>query len=985
MTAISIDLSRTKRALSQSHAGDQAHLERIECELRFCSMLCDLHPDQRATWVPLIEQARTRFETSSVGDSTVISRVLAAEAILAPIALTAKSYRIYGIGHAHIDMNWQWSWPETVGIVHDTFVTVLTLMEEFPEFHFTQSQAEIYRILEEHAPELLARIAVHVKAGRWEVAASHWVEGDKNLASGESLCRQVLYAKNYLQRLFGFTPDGLSIDWAPDTFGHSATMPTYLQQSGVKFSFLHRPGAHAEKWPQAFRWHGPDESEILVFNGMRGGYNGVFCPRMILDRIGSWHTETSLRFAPFIFGVGDHGGGPTRRDLLRFREIQQWPIFPELVLSSAYKFFTELDSVRTRLPIIKQELNFAFTGCYTSQSVLKRANRLGENRLDDAERAAACSASVLKHAYPATRLEGAWRNILFSQFHDILPGSCVHDSRTYSHGLFQQSMATTSQIETQSLRALAAVIATDEHATQTSSPAVIPFNLRSGFSGGAGHGTTHGDQSLADGSVTGDDREFVLFHLDQGDRQEVVEATVWENARDYANIPFHRQQFSVQMSGGAPALTQILDKGTAWGHDFVRMAFPASIASLGYIHCTVSETNSGLSAPATGAWQLGRDDFPAIYSFHDLTLEGIENALLRVEIEPKTGGIRRLVDKRTGHDLVSPDNPASVLEYGIERPHSMNSWAIDHAHDLKAPTCTGMRRVGNGPYIAALEVTFTVAASEFTVTYELRQGDPRLHIRIRSTWREIGSPTVGVPFIRLAIATTLAEAKLTCEIPFGSRERSFNAGEEVPGLQWGLLQGKVTDKQSTAGAGLLLLNDSKYGHALETIQGMSTLRLNLIRSTYDPDPLPEVGQHVINVALMPVSGEVTIPEAVRAGRAFNHPVRVVGTSRHTGRLPAAGHLLQVEPAALTVLAIKRPESGVDALILRLNNPTGIDLQVSVKAGSALGRLLSSGQLVDVMEQPIPGSALLKPESIGVLRVTVPAFGLCSLRVDLGAA
>lgn len=89
--------------------------------------------------------------------------VLQAEELLGALAQEAKSYEILCVAHAHIDMNWMWSWDETVSIVIDTFRTMLNLMNEYPDFTFSQSQASIYRIVEKHAPDMLAEIKERVR------------------------------------------------------------------------------------------------------------------------------------------------------------------------------------------------------------------------------------------------------------------------------------------------------------------------------------------------------------------------------------------------------------------------------------------------------------------------------------------------------------------------------------------------------------------------------------------------------------------------------------------------------------------------------------------------------------------------------------------------------------------------------------------------------------------------------------------------------
>ena len=156
-----------------------------------------------------------------------------AEEILAPLGQAAKEYTIYCVGHAHIDMNWMWSWPETVALTYDTLATMDKLMDEFPEFRFTQSQASVYALTRQYAPELFQRIKQRVAEGKWEIVASQWVEGDKNLASGEILCRHLLYTRRWFEKHMGIAADQVKIAWEPDTFGHCWTLPGILARGGV--------------------------------------------------------------------------------------------------------------------------------------------------------------------------------------------------------------------------------------------------------------------------------------------------------------------------------------------------------------------------------------------------------------------------------------------------------------------------------------------------------------------------------------------------------------------------------------------------------------------------------------------------------------------------------------------------------------------------------------------------------------------------------
>ena len=332
-------------ALMTNASAPLQHLvERAEAELNFAEQLCELHPGNAETWRPLIQNARAAMAgTLAKGRlDNIPDAVRAVEARLAPIGQVAKSYTVHCVGHGHIDMNWMWSWPETVAITVDTFATVLRLMDEYPDFKFSQSQASTYQIIERHRPDLLKRMAKRVKEGRWEVTASHWVEGDKNMVSGESLCRHLLYTRAYIKQLFGLRPEDVPIDWSPDTFGHAATVPTYLVRGGVKYLYLHRPGVHTASKPLAWWWEGPDGSRVLVKNDMETGYSGMITPDLI-PHFFKFVKFTGGRDYMFLYGVGDHGGGPSRRDILRSRDMNTWPIFPNIKLSTARTFYERLE------------------------------------------------------------------------------------------------------------------------------------------------------------------------------------------------------------------------------------------------------------------------------------------------------------------------------------------------------------------------------------------------------------------------------------------------------------------------------------------------------------------------------------------------------------------------------------------------------------------------------------------------------------------
>ena len=243
-------------------------------------------------------------------------RVENAERILSPMAKEAKSYTLLFMAHAHIDMNWMWGMQETAVVATDTMRTMLDLMNEFPDFTFSQSQASVYRIVAETSPDMLEEIKSRVKEGRWEITASHWTEADKNLPDGESLTRQILCAKKYLGELFGLPQDYFCIDFEPDTFGYSANVPEILSDAGVKYLFHFRA---KQEGKYLYNFVAPSGKRVLALRSF-SGYSNRVDDRAVISTA-EFCNMHGVKVCPFVYGVGDHGGGPSRVDIKKDTEI----------------------------------------------------------------------------------------------------------------------------------------------------------------------------------------------------------------------------------------------------------------------------------------------------------------------------------------------------------------------------------------------------------------------------------------------------------------------------------------------------------------------------------------------------------------------------------------------------------------------------------------------------------------------------------------
>ncbi len=262
-------------------------------------------------------------------------------------------------------------------------------------------------------------------------------------------------------------------------------------------------------------------------------------------------------------------------------------------------------------------------------------------------------------------------------------------------------------------------------------------------------------------------------------------------------------------------------------------------------------------------------------------------------------------------------------------------------------------------------------ATTIVVNTIVRAGDSRVEIALDVDWREQGGQEKGVPNLRVRFPVAIKEKflalsdgkKATYETPYGSVERDLFDGSEVPAMRWADL--------SDGDGGVTLLNDSKHGHSILK----DTLRLTLIRSSYDPDPLPEQGQHRIRYALLPHGDDWGAGDSARAGRAFGQPLRVVATGVHGGPMPAVGSCISVEPDNVLLAVMKKAE-GKDGLVIRLLETAGKETQAVVTLHDALG--IKSAIPVDALERPVDGEVALED---GELRVKVRASSIGAVLLE----
>lgn len=413
-------------------------------QLRLARYLVKSHPSARLREALLAAGRILSVKNLAARDWPGIrAEIRSAEAALAPFRAPARKLQLYLVGHAHLDMNWLWTYADTVATAIRDARTVTALMREYADLTYSQNQTHILRILETKRPALFREIRRRVREGRYEVLANTWVEGDLNMAEGESLVRHLLLARDYTQRKLGVVSDVL---WEPDTFGHPATLPTLMADAGIRSYFFSRCG---NRYP-VFRWRAPDGAEVTAFDSWPS-YCAEIKPEIMVPRLISYHERSKLARMLFVHGLGDHGGGPTREDIERKRAMENKPVMPTMRFSTARNFFNSIHGAR--VPIVRGELNPTFEGCYTTHGDIKKANRECQRALLTLETLDAV-AGLHRRGGPRADTGDLWRDTLFNQFHDIFDGCAIRSSYDYSLALARRVRRRAASLTERKMKAL---------------------------------------------------------------------------------------------------------------------------------------------------------------------------------------------------------------------------------------------------------------------------------------------------------------------------------------------------------------------------------------------------------------------------------------------------------------------------------------------------------------------------------------------------
>lgn len=381
--------------------------------------------------------------------------------------------QIFCVGNGHLDPMWLWRWQEGSCEVKATIGSALDRMKEYPEFKFICSSASVYEWIEEFDPQMFEEIKQRVAEGRFIIVGGQYVQPDCNLPSGESFVRQSLYSQRYFFEKFGkIARTGYNVD----SFGHNGMLPQILKKSGMNSYVFMRPGNHEKDLPgQLFRWESADGSQVLAAR-----LSDPYCKKSQNSEEMDEHINNTIEHDPvndelfFFYGVGNHGGGPTKKNIEMILEARKNHPDMEFIFSDVTDLFERIDYKKDRLPVLKDDLQYHAIGCYSTLSHVKDAIRRAECSLTSAEHFAMLAKVTCNKPLPSNDIiKTAWKDVLFSHFHDSFGGCSIKTAHDDTMLMLSESRAVAARVENNALQTLSWQV--DTHDAEKGIP-VMFFN-----------------------------------------------------------------------------------------------------------------------------------------------------------------------------------------------------------------------------------------------------------------------------------------------------------------------------------------------------------------------------------------------------------------------------------------------------------------------------------------------------------------------------
>jgi alpha-mannosidase len=826
--------------------------------------------------------------------------------------------KVHLVCNAHMDPVWVWRWEDGLTEAISTFRVACDFCERVKGFIFCHNEAVLYRWVEDHDAALFRRIQRLVRAGKWHIAGGSFIQPDVNMPSGESHIRQFLIGRTYFREKFGVEP---ATAYNFDSFGQAAGYPQILAGCGCD-SYIHcRPDTGQWKLPTGpYRWRDRSGAEVLV----RRSEDFYASNQKVYEKL-----EKNLpcyRDEPeplMLWGIGNHGGGPSREDLRQIEKFSREHPEYRLVHSTPEAFFAAARRRREDLPVVVGEMQNCSTGCYTSMSRVKRQHRHCESLMAAVERMAAMAWWLGKAEYPAADLDIAWRDILFGEFHDIITGSAIPSAEKDSLALFSHC----SEVLRRARTKLFLRLLDGEPAGRSGDVPIFVWNPH--------------------GFAVSEDVECEFSYANMYSDSGAIELTV-RDGRTGRNIPFQTEQAEWpfppdwRMRVAVPLTLRPFEmrrleiswKKRAKPQPWRTPPTPERVLEFeGKWLSVMINSRTGLidsAGPAGGENFVGEGAFqPAIWPDLSHAWRCGDPASLSLAKEQKLDGLP-WTQPRDAFRLAT----AAEMESFLQPMHGLNS--------DKRPKVAPVHVVEDGPVRTIVEAVFLAGASRIIRRYVLSRKQNWLEIRDRILWNEPDS------MLKVALPLNFPVAETTAETPYSAITRPVpKFHTDQPAQRW------VVAAENGGGRFAAALND---GSGAYSVSG-NTLYLSVLRSPMYAAfglemplvtdrmscrcwPRQEQGEHEVRYRFVFGRGFAEA-EISRAAQVMNiAPEWIIhypaGHAARTTRQKAES-FITVSPDNVQVVAVKKAERG-GGLVVRLWEQSGRKMQATVGVRGAGGRI-----------------------------------------------
>jgi len=775
-----------------------------------------------------------------------------------------KKLRIHILANAHLDPVWQWDWREGMNEGLTTVRTMVDLLEEDPELTFIRGESIIYEHVEKYDPDTFKRMRKLIEAGRWDVVGGTYLQSDTNMPATETIARLFLHGQEYFRSRFGKCPE---VAWNADSFGHSAGLPEIFTEAGIKAFAFTRP--HMKPLgieSPAFWWEGPGGARIMCYRAPGMWYG--------LERHGAvarldWAVELSkeqgFENVGAYLGLGNHGGGTTRRQIT---EIRQWAAeHPEVevIHSGLHKLFDALfkevaEKGEDSIPTHRDEMNFCLRGCYASMAKFKFPYRQMEAEVASTE--ALQTAIFSKLQLPPKAMNSSWDDVCFNSFHDILPGSSMERAYDDQIAWLGGTRLENQRITLDAVNQLTNKIDTRVDDVPEDWPCAVPVMLCN----------PHPVPLRTHAEV-----EVCLDYRPLWDYNDSDELPLRVLGADKKKLSYQHVACEGEMS-----------------EDFIwrrRVVVPVELPPMGW-----KLLEMGVVKGATR---------PKVKSAVSATSKtGITNGTYEVIAKKGRTFIEVLRNGKPifekGLKVISVDDPWGSWGGMSEEPESTALNKVLENFKVKQ-----IELLEEGPERAALWVRLAGEKSHIDLTFQLYRNRDAVDVSARVLWND--------RYRRLKLVMPAGD-QAEFEVPGGTVNRGPLG--EVPGGRWVRVKGPKGN--------FGFASDALYG--FDCYKG--ALNASIVRSTgYTKQkwrevqdnpwrPLADLGEHRFKFIMTP--GDSKLPQLAKQ---LEQPLVVQTVLPSPGELPCSGSIMQLKPANIQLLSLKPAEDG-NGIILRAQETQG---------------------------------------------------------------